>query len=173
MAFQTTGGNCHRGTCVSNTRDEHREHFPMDIIASLIMSQVKNSLNKNIMKNKDVVISLIASTFCLMPFFGNAQDRENMSRNEISRMDSLELVTSKAEQVQKSDDESRLAEAKLDRKQTRAKSKDAKRVEKDASVAARESRNALRAEKKAQKSRKAATRQSKKASDARERSDRN
>jgi hypothetical protein len=125
------------------------------------------------MKNKYITMSLIGGILCLTPLFGKAQDRDTMSRDEISRMDSIELVTSKAEQLQKSDDESRLAEAKLDRRQTRAKSKDAKRVEKDASAAARESRSALRAERKAQKSRKAATKQSKKASDARERSDRN
>lgn len=96
-----------------------------------------------------------------------------MSRVEIAKMDSVEASTLRADQLEKTNDENRLSEAKLDRKQTRAKSKDAKRVEKEASSAARESRAAVRAEKKAQKSRKDATKQAKRASDARAKSDKN
>jgi hypothetical protein len=109
----------------------------------------------------------------MLPLCTYAQDRDTMSRSEIAKMDSTELLKLKADQLQKTTDENRMTEAKLDRKQTRAKSKDAKRVEREASSAARESRAAVRAERKAQKSRKEATRQEKRASDARAKSDKN
>lgn len=119
------------------------------------------------------IFSIIIGSMLLLPLYTNAQDRTQMSRDEIAKLDSVQSATAQAEQLQKSNDENRMAEAKLDRKQTRAKSKDAKRVEQEASSAARESRAAVRAEKKAQKSRKDATRQAKRASDARAKSDKN
>lgn len=120
------------------------------------------------------ISSLIAlGLFLIVPLCTHAQERDTMSKVEIAKMDSIESSTLRADQLQKTNDEARLSEAKLDRKQTRAKSKDAKRVEKEASSAARESRAAVRAEKKAQKSRKDATRQAKRASDARAKSDKN
>jgi ABC-type transporter lipoprotein component MlaA len=116
---------------------------------------------------------LLLSSFFVFPFCIQAQDRDAMSRNEITKMDSVESATLQADQLQKSNDETRMAEAKLDKKQTRAKSKDAKRVEEEASSAARESKSAYRKEKKAQKSRKEAPKQNKKAADARAKSDKN
>lgn len=108
-----------------------------------------------------------------LPFVGQTQDRDTMSKSEIAKMDSTESSNQKADQLQTRNDENRMADAKLDRKQTRAKSKDAQRVEREASSAARESRAAVRTERKAQKARKEATRQAKRASDARAKSDKN
>ena len=125
------------------------------------------------MKFRNLFSNLIIGTFFLLPFATHAQDRDAMSSSEIEKMDSIESVDMKAEQLQRMNDEDRLAAAKLDRKQTKARSKDAKRVEREASKAARESRAEVRAEKKAQKSRKDATKQAKKAADAREKSNEN
>ena len=130
-------------------------------------------LSTQIMKNTNIqsiafLIILFVSPFCL-----SAQDRDTMSKSEITKMDSTESSNQKADQLQTTNDENRMADAKLDRKQTRAKSKDAQRVEREASSAARESRAAVRTERKAQKSRKEATRQAKRASDARAKSDKN
>lgn len=113
------------------------------------------------------------SILFISPLSVCAQDRDMMSKSEIAKVDSTESANLKAEQLQKTNDENRLTEAKLDRKQTRAKSKDAQRVEREASSAARESRVAVRTERKAQKARKAATRQAKRAADARAKSDKN
>jgi len=125
------------------------------------------------MKALNIFSILALNSILLLSISTNAQDRSTMSKSEIAAMDSVELATVKADQLQKSNDETRMTEAKLDRKQTKAKSKDAKRVEQEASSAARESKSALRAEKKAQKSRKEATKQAKRASDARAISDKN
>lgn len=115
------------------------------------------------MKAINIFSILILSSIFLLPISTSAQDSSTMSKSEIAE----------ADQLQKTNDENRMTDAKLDRKQTKAKSKDAKRVEREASTAARESKSALRAEKKAQKSRKEATKQAKRASDARAKSDEN
>jgi hypothetical protein len=125
------------------------------------------------MKASNIFPIFILGSIFLLPIYTMAQDRSSMSKIELAKKDSVESATLKADQLQKSNDENRLTEAKLDRKQTRAKAKEAKRVEQDANSAARESRAAVRTERKAQKSRKEATRQAKRASDAREKSDKN
>jgi hypothetical protein len=125
------------------------------------------------MKRNNILTIAVLGLFLTVPFTMRAQDREDMSKKEIAKMDSVQFADARAEQLQKTTDETRMAEAKLDKKQTRAKSKDAKRVEQEATNAAHESKAALRAEKKAQKSRKQATKQAKKASDARAQSDKN
>jgi hypothetical protein len=122
--------------------------------------------------NNNLLIALVALVLTL-PLSLKAQDRDNMSKNEIAKMDSTQSANQRADHLQKTNDDNRMAEAKLDRKQTRAKSKDAKRAEEEASSAARESRAAVRTERRAQKSRKEATRQAKRASDARAKSDKN
>lgn len=124
--------------------------------------------------NARIIMSILALTSTvLVSQSTQAQDRDTMSKAEISTMDSVETATIKADQLQKSNDENRLSEAKLDRKQTKAKAKDARRVEQEANNAARESKAAVRTERKAQKSRREATRQAKRASDARAKSDKN
>jgi hypothetical protein len=125
------------------------------------------------MKINNIYTIAFLSLLFVSPLALCAQDRDTMSKNEISKMDSTESSNQKADQLQQTTDENRMAEAKLDRKQTRAKSKDAQRVEREASSAARESRAAVRTERKAQKSRREATRQAKRASDARAKSDKN
>jgi hypothetical protein len=123
------------------------------------------------MKSNTVLLIITLSSFPILQLC--AQDRDAMSKNEIAKMDSVQSATLRADKLQKTTDENRMAEVKLDRKQTRAKSRDAKRVEQEASNAARESRIAVRTERKAQKSRKEATKQAKRASDARAKSDKN
>jgi hypothetical protein len=125
------------------------------------------------MNIKNIYAIAFLSILFMTPLSLSAQDRDTMSKKEIAKMDSTESSNQKADQLQKTNDENRMTEAKLDRKQTRAKSKDAQRVEREASSAARESRAAVRTERKAQKSRKEATRQAKRASDARAKSDKN
>jgi hypothetical protein len=125
------------------------------------------------MKISNIYSIAFLSILFISPLCLCAQDRDTMSKNEIAKMDSTESSNQKADQLQETNDENRMAEAKLDRKQTRAKSKDAQRVEREASSAARESRAAVRTERKAQKSRKEATKQAKRASDARAKSDKN
>jgi hypothetical protein len=125
------------------------------------------------MKLRNVFSLFIIVSFSVSPRCTRAQDRDTMSQNKIEQMDSARSATLKADQLQKTNDEARLDAAKLDRKETKAKSKEASRVEQEASTAARESRAAVRTEKRAQKSRREATKQSKRASDARAKSDKN
>ena len=120
--------------------------------------------------------SIITLAALLMAATGLYAQQETVdTRKELGQADSLQAVHEKqerkAEQVR--EDEARLAGVTYDQKQTKAKAKEARRVEKEANAAARESRYALRAEKKAQKARKDADTQSKKAAKARVKSDNN
>ena len=110
------------------------------------------------MKYKAIILTLAVASF----FAGQA-----------FAQDSMDAATHKEALVQNRNDENRMADAKLDRKETKAKAKEAKRVENEANDAARQSKNALKAERKAQKSRKQADQQAKKASNAREKSNKN
>jgi hypothetical protein len=121
----------------------------------------------------NTIFTILVTVVALLPRYAHTQDRDTMSKVQIAKMDSTDSANQKADQLQKTNDETRMAEVKQDRKQTRAKSKDAQRVEREASDAARESKAAVRTEKKAQKSRKEATKQAKPAADAREKSDKN
>jgi hypothetical protein len=125
------------------------------------------------MKANNILLIVLVGLVLTLPRCVKAQDRDTMSKKDSAKIDSVQSATQQADRLQKTNDDNRMAEAKLDRKQTRAKSKDAQRVEHEASSAARESRAAVRAERRAQKSRKEATKQSKRASDARARSDKN
>ena len=125
------------------------------------------------MKANNILLIALLGLALTLPLCVKAQDRDTLSKNEIANMDSVQGAALRAGQLQKANDDNRMAEAKLDRKQTRAKSKDAQRVEQEASSAARESRAAVRTERRAQKARKEASRQSKRASDARAKSDKN
>lgn len=112
----------------------------------------------------------VASLFAGQSF---AQINDDMTHAGRNRKDSVEAADRQEAQVQSRKNENRMADAKLDRKQTKAKAKNAQRVESEANDAARESKSALRAERKAQKSRKQADKQAKRASDARDKSDKN
>lgn len=74
---------------------------------------------------------------------------------------------------QKEEDAETLSDLKGEKRATKAKAKDAQRVEREASDASAQSRKAYRNEKKAQRDRKKADAQAKKAAKAREKSDEN
>jgi hypothetical protein len=117
------------------------------------------------MKLKTVILSLTLSAPVLFAGELLAQDQ---------RADSIQAVNNAIEvKVQEENDAERLSDAKDERRRTKAKAKEAARVEREASDAARESKNALRTEKKAQKARKQADAQAKKASKARTKSEKN
>lgn len=102
------------------------------------------------------------------------QDSTVMSKVEYDRMDSIQNAYDRhAAQTQKAEDLEKMTDAKSDRSETKAKLKEAQRVEGEANDAAKQSRNALRAERKAQKARKAADKQADRAEDARDKSNQN
>jgi hypothetical protein len=105
---------------------------------------------------------LVAGTFLTSELYAQEQQ-------EVTQDDTV------AEQVKDQGvlDEERLSDAKSDKKATKAKAREAQRVESDANDAARESKDAYRSEKKAQKSRKKADKQAQSAEEARDKSDQN
>lgn len=125
------------------------------------------------MKYKAIIITMTVGAASLFAGHALAQDSNDMTRADRYRKDSVETATLRAEQEQNTKDENRMADAKLDRKQTKAKAKDAQRIEKDANDAARQSKQAVKSERKAQKSRKQANQQAEKAAAARDKSDDN
>jgi hypothetical protein len=120
------------------------------------------------MKNKTL---LMAMTLFATSFYATQVLAQTQSKRD--HEDSVKMVTRRNEQLQETRDKNRMADAKLERKQTKKKAKNAQRIENDANDAARESRSALRAERKAQKTRKQATKQAEKAAEARKKSDKN
>jgi hypothetical protein len=125
------------------------------------------------MNYKTIVITMTIAAASLCTANVNAQDQTQMTRSEHHDQDSLEMASAKEAQVEKTKDDNRMADAKLDRKQTRVKAKNAQRIENDANDAARESKYAVRAERRAQRSRKQANKQADKALKARAKSDQN
>jgi len=123
------------------------------------------------MKYKTIILTLAAATLFVGQAF--AQYNDVMTQAQRDRKDSVQTATHQEAQVQNRNDENRMADAKLDRKETKAKAKEAKRIENEANDAAQQSKNALKAERKAQKSRKQANQQAQKASDARDKSNKN
>jgi len=123
------------------------------------------------MKYKTIIMTLAAATFFAGQAF--AQNGDVMTQAQRDRKDSVQTATHQEAQMQNRADENRMADAKLDRKETKAKAKEAQRVENEANDAAHQSKNALKAERKAQKSRKQANKQAEKASQAREKSNKN
>jgi hypothetical protein len=125
------------------------------------------------MKYKTIVMTLALGAASLFTGEVYAQYHHEMTKAERERKDSLKTAYDREEQVQETQDENRMADAKLDRKHTKAKAKEAQRVQREANDAARESRDEVRSERKAQKSRKQADKQADKASKARDQSDSN
>jgi len=123
------------------------------------------------MKYKTIILTLAATSLVASQAF--AQTGNEFTQVQRDRQDSVETATHQEALVQNRKDETRMADAKLDRKETKAKAKEAQRVENEANNAARESKNALKAERKAQKSRKQANSQAEKASAARDKSNKN
>jgi hypothetical protein len=124
------------------------------------------------MKHKAIIITVLLAGTSLFasPVFAQESGLSQQQRNQ---RDSAEVATQKEIQVQNNKDENRMASAKLDRKQAKAKAKNAQRVEKDANDAARQSKYEVRAERRAQKSRKQANKQAEKAAKARDKSNSN
>jgi hypothetical protein len=125
------------------------------------------------MKYKTLILTftVIATSFIT----GNVQGQNphDTTKTKIERKDSIDTAAKIEAKVQETKDENAIARAKADRKETKAKAKNASRIERDADNAAKESKYALRSERKAQKSRKQANDQAEKASKAREKSDNN
>lgn len=131
------------------------------------------------MKKNNTVITLAFGALSLLSAQLYGQDQYERSEHQIAQRDSLNTadslnrISEQERQTSKAKDESTLADYKDDRIQTKAKAREAQRVESEANTAAKESRNALRSEKKAQRARRDADRQAERASKARIKSDRN
>jgi hypothetical protein len=125
------------------------------------------------MKINTTILTLAISG--LMLFTGNvyAQEYSNTSTEELNRMDSVADREKEQARIQQRKDSETIADFRYDKKQTKAKAKEARRIEAEANDAARESKLAYRNEKKAQKLRKQADKQADKASQARDKSNRN
>jgi hypothetical protein len=124
------------------------------------------------MKYKAIIITMSVAAASLFASKTFAQDN-TMSQVQRDHQDSVQTAKVTEARLETTKDENRMADAKLDRKQTKAKAKNAQRVENEASDAARESRYAVRAERRAQKSRKQANKQAEKAAKARDKSNSN
>lgn len=122
------------------------------------------------MKYKTIILS---SAFVALLIANRTQAQNSQLSQGQSQKDSVAAVTLKETQVQDARNESRMADAKRGREQTKAKATNAQRIENDANAAARESRYAVRSERRAQKARKQANKQAVKAAKARDKSDRN
>jgi hypothetical protein len=125
------------------------------------------------MKYNKMIITIALGAGSLFTTHTFAQSSGDMTQTERDRKDSVETAALTEAQVQSTKDKNRMADAKQDRKQTKAKAENAQRIENDANDAARESRYALRGERRAQKSRKQANQQAEKAANAREKSNNN
>ena len=120
------------------------------------------------MKYKAIILTLALSALSLCTLEAYGQEKAEISKAELARMDSLgKLYIKEQTQTQEAKDNDRMTNVMNDRKATKSNAKEAKRVGKEANDAARESKSALKAEKKAQKARKQADKQAKKAAKAR------
>lgn len=144
-------------------------HGNMRLLYSRIEVRLIQTLS--IMKYKTMFLMLAVTSMFAGHVF--AQTNDSVTQADRNRKDSVEAAVYREAQVQSRKDENRMADAKHDRKQTKAKAKNAQRIEREANDAARQSKSALRAERKAQKSRKLADKLAKRASDARDKSDKN
>jgi hypothetical protein len=126
------------------------------------------------MKTIKIILPL---TFCVVTLFtiqASAQEQTQVSKTEETQMDSMKTVYERDQmKTQRELDSDRMTDVRNERGETKAKAKEAQRVENNANEAAKESKDALRAEKKAQKLRRKADKEAESAEDAREKSDRN
>jgi hypothetical protein len=114
------------------------------------------------------IFSLITATLLSFESFG-----QDLKTREQARTDSIRKIDQNLQNQQQSKDQYRMDNAKDASNDTKAKAKEAKRVEQDATNASDQSKKALKQEKRAQKSRSKADQQAKKASKARDKSDNN
>ena len=125
------------------------------------------------MKNQKIVLTIALGALSLLSHKLYAQQQVEPGKDKVAHMDSVQTAAHEETQAQKKKDANTIAEYQFDRKETKAKAKEAQRVENEANTAARESRYALRSEKRAQKARKDADTQADKASRTRVKSDKN
>ncbi|HJZ39948.1 MAG TPA: hypothetical protein VJ203_06260 [Bacteroidales bacterium] len=125
------------------------------------------------MKFKTVIATAGLFTLSLFACELYGQEPTEMSKHDRERMDSLKKVDIQVQEQQRADNKEAMDNAKDANAQSKAKAKEAQRIEQDATNASRESRKALNMEKKAQKARRNADSQTQKASDARDKSDEN
>lgn len=125
------------------------------------------------MKITKTILSFTFGALSLFAFDVSAQQTE-VSKEEYNRADSTKATYERDQiQTQRQEDVEKMTDAKNERSATKAKAKEAQRIENEANDAAKESKNALRAERKAQKARKQADKQAHDADDARKKSDQN
>ncbi len=122
------------------------------------------------MKKQALVLTIAMGALSLLSVQVHAQEQSRPDTERVQRADSAEMAKFRTQQTR---DANTISDYRDDRRETKAKAKEARRVESDANTAARESRYALRSEKRAQKARKNADKQAEKASRARTKSDRN
>ena len=126
------------------------------------------------MKYKTILSFLIVTAASLVTFELFAQPESSMSKVEHERKDSLESIHKRDQvQTQKAKDAEAMRDVKSEQAETKAKAKEADRIQDEAQDAAKQSKNALKTEKKAQKLRKQADKQADKAEAARDKSDLN
>jgi hypothetical protein len=126
------------------------------------------------MKFKTTILALALTTVSSFTIGVYGQSQPLLTRDEHQHLDSLETAQ-KANQAQLQDekDKDNLSDMRKSKRETKAKAKEAQRLESDANDAARQSKNAYKTEKRAQKARKQADRQSRKATEAKRKSDNN
>ena len=128
------------------------------------------------MKKKILMYALLVPVmFLFIGHCARAQDSTARDYKENARIDSLARTYNQQEAVKDQDrkDSDNLSDLKSEKRETKARAKEAQRVESDANDAARESKIAYRQEKKAQRARDQADKQSKKAANAKTKSDKN
>ncbi len=125
------------------------------------------------MKYKNILTLIAVSAASFFTFELSAQDSP-VSKFEYKQMDSIQAVYERDKaQTQRAEDVEKMTDAKNEQSETKAKAKEAARIEGEADDAAKQSKNALKSEKKAQKQRKQADKQAEKAEAARDKSDLN
>lgn len=125
------------------------------------------------MKIRTIIPIFSLITAVLLSFESFGQDPVDLKTREKARADSIRKIDQNLQNQQESKDKYMMDNAKDASKDTKAKAKEAKRVEQDATNASDQSKKALKQEKRAQRTRSKANQQAKKASDARDKSDNN
>ena len=126
------------------------------------------------MKYKTILSTITLSAASLFICELYAQDLPPLTNSEYNHRDSLQTAYKKDQaQTQKTQDVEKMHDVKTEQADTKAKSKEADRIQEEAADAAKQSNDALKTEKKAQKSRRKADKQAEKAEAARHKSDLN
>lgn len=145
-------------------------------MGSVLHVELAHMRAKTIMIKEVVICALLTPMlFFLVSHHANGQDSRAINSEEKVVVDSLARAYQQQEareDAQRQNSEN-LSDLKADKKETRAKAREAQRVENEANDAARQSRIAYRQEKNAQRARVQADKQAKKAAKAKRKSDNN